>query len=110
MRLTLDAEIQDRTEEILEQVGREFSPKGASAIVMDPNDGAVLAMANWPRIDSNDLSKTPAWALQNRAVGFAHEPGSTFKAFTVAGALAGRRRRRPTRSSTCRRRSRSPTA
>ena len=87
MRLTLDAEIQDRTEEILQQVGREFSPKGASAIVMDPNDGSVLAMANWPRIDSNDLSKTPAWALQNRAVGFAHEPGSTFKAFTVAGAL-----------------------
>ena len=87
MRLTLDAEIQDRTEEILAQVGREFSPKGASAIVMDPNTGSVLAMANWPRIDSNDLSKVPGWALQNRAVGFAHEPGSTFKAFTVAGAL-----------------------
>ncbi len=87
MRLALDAEIQDRTEEILQQVGRDFSPKGASAIVMDPTDGSVLAMANWPRIDSNDLSKTPAWALQNRAVSFAHEPGSTFKAFTVAGAL-----------------------
>ena len=87
MRLTLDAEIQDRTEEILEQVGRDFSPKGASAIVMDPTDGSVLAMANWPRIDANDLSKTPAAALQNRAVGFTHEPGSTFKAFTVAAAL-----------------------
>ena len=105
MRLTLDAEIQDRTEEILEQVGREFSPKGASAIVMDPNTGSVLAMANWPRIDANDLSKTAGWALQNRAVGFTYEPGSTFKAFTVAGALAGGRRRRRARASTCRRRS-----
>jgi len=87
MKLTLDAEIQDRTEEVLQQVARDFSPKGASAIVMDPRDGSVLAMANWPRIDANDLSRVPAWALQNRAVGFTHEPGSTFKAFTVAAAL-----------------------
>ncbi len=87
VRLTLDAQIQDQTEEVLRQVGRDFSPKGASAIVMDPRSGAVLAMANWPEIDPNDLSKAPSWALQNRAVGFAHEPGSTFKAFTVAAAL-----------------------
>lgn len=87
MALTLDAEIQDRTEQVLEQVGRDFSPKGASAIVMDPRDGSVLAMANWPKIDANDVGKASADALQNRAVGYTYEPGSTFKAITVAAAL-----------------------
>ena len=47
----------------------------------------MLAVANWPRVDANNLAGAPGWALQNRATGFAYEPGSTFKAFTVAGAL-----------------------
>ena len=55
---------------------------------MDPRDGEVLAMANWPRVDANDaVRRAPAYATQNRAVGFTYEPGSTFKAITVAGAL-----------------------
>ena len=87
LRLTLDAEVQARTEEVLQGVGETYKPKGATAIVMDPRDGHVLAMANWPRINANDPGSAPAWATQNRAVGFTFEPGSTFKAFTVAGAL-----------------------
>jgi cell division protein FtsI/penicillin-binding protein 2 len=54
---------------------------------MNPHSGAILAMANWPRVDANDLGGAPDYASQNRAVGFNYEPGSTFKAFTVAGAL-----------------------
>ena len=54
---------------------------------MDPRNGDLLAMANWPRVDNNDVSEAPDYARQNRAVGFNYEPGSTFKAFTVAGAL-----------------------
>jgi cell division protein FtsI (penicillin-binding protein 3) len=54
---------------------------------MDPRDGEVLAMANWPRVDANDPAGAPAYARQNRALGFNYEPGSTFKPFTVAGAL-----------------------
>lgn len=85
--LTLDANIQQRTEDVLSAVGRVFSPKDATAIVMNPNDGAILAMANWPRVNANDPSTSSPEDLQNRAVGFDYEPGSTFKAFTVAGAL-----------------------
>ena len=44
-------------------------------------------MANWPRVDANDFGGAPPYARQNRAVGSTYEPGSTFKAFTVAGAL-----------------------
>ena len=59
---------------------------------MNPNSGELLAIANWPRINANDPSAAPNYANENRAVGYTYEPGSTFKAFTVAGALAGRHR------------------
>jgi cell division protein FtsI/penicillin-binding protein 2 len=54
---------------------------------MDPRTNKILALANWPRVDANDLGGAPPYAGQNRAVGFNYEPGSTFKAFTFAGAL-----------------------
>ena len=87
IELTIDAAIQDEVERVLTKVGQTYRPKGATAIVMDPRDSEVLAMANWPRIDANDPAGAPAYAAQNRAVGATYEPGSTFKAVTVAGAL-----------------------
>lgn len=87
LKLTIDAALQERVEAVLGQVARDHRPKGATALVMDPRNGELLAMANWPRVNPNDLSAAPRDALQNRAVGSAFEPGSTFKAFTVAGAL-----------------------
>ena len=87
LRLTLDAAIQERTEAVLSEVGQAFRPKGATALVLDPRDGAILALANWPRVDANDIGAAPAWARQNRAVASSYEPGSTFKPFTVGGAL-----------------------
>jgi cell division protein FtsI (penicillin-binding protein 3) len=85
--LTLDANIQQRAEDVLGAVGKVFSPKDATAIVMDPRSGAILAMANWPQVNANDPSASSPEDLQNRAVSFDYEPGSTFKAVTVAGAL-----------------------
>jgi cell division protein FtsI/penicillin-binding protein 2 len=90
LRLTLDLSLQDRAEQVLAGVGRTYQPKGATAIVMDPRSGDLLAMANWPSVDANRVEEAPAWARVNRAVGFTYEPGSTFKSFTVAGALASR--------------------
>jgi cell division protein FtsI (penicillin-binding protein 3) len=87
LELTVDAAIQDEVERVLAQVGQTYRPKGATAIVMDPRDSEILAMANWPRIDANDPGAAPPYAAQNRAVGATYEPGSTFKAVTVAGAL-----------------------
>lgn len=87
IRLTVDAALQDEVEQVLAGVGAQYSPKGATAIAMDPNTGAILALANWPRVNANDPSGAPSYANENRAVGFNYEPGSTFKAFTVAGAL-----------------------
>jgi cell division protein FtsI (penicillin-binding protein 3) len=87
LSLTLDTNIQQRAEEVLGAVGRVFSPKDATAIVMDPRSGAILAMANWPQVNANDPGASPPQALENRAVAFNYEPGSTFKAVTISGAL-----------------------
>ena len=87
LSLTLDANVQQRAEDVLSAAGRLFHPKDSTAIVMDPRTGAILAMANWPPVDANRPGASATEALQNRAVSFDYEPGSTFKAFTVSGAL-----------------------
>jgi cell division protein FtsI (penicillin-binding protein 3) len=87
VQLTLDPVIQRETERVLNGVGETYSPKGATAIVVDPRSSEVLAMANWPPVDPADLSEASNEDLLNRATGFTYEPGSTFKAFTVAAAL-----------------------
>ncbi|MBK5221123.1 MAG: penicillin-binding protein 2 [Thermoleophilia bacterium] len=87
IQLTLDPLIQEKTERVLVEVGETYSPVGATAIVVDPRSSQVLAMANWPPVDPNDLSSASNEDLMNRATGFNYEPGSTFKAFTVAAAL-----------------------
>jgi cell division protein FtsI (penicillin-binding protein 3) len=87
VELTIDSALQDEVEQVLAGVGAKYSPRGATAIAMDPNTGAILALANWPRINANDPSGAPSYASEDRAVGFNYEPGSTFKAITVAGAL-----------------------
>jgi cell division protein FtsI (penicillin-binding protein 3) len=96
LRLTIDSGIQSRTEEVLANLAATYHPKGATAIVMDPQNGDVLGMADWPTFDpSNPAAAAPA-ELRNMATGFTYEPGSTFKAFTVAGALEEHLVRPPT--------------
>jgi cell division protein FtsI (penicillin-binding protein 3) len=87
IQITLDAAIQAKTEEALAKAGEHFEAQGATAIVMNPNTSEILAMANWPGYDPSDLEEASDEQLQNRATGFTYEPGSTFKAFTVAAAL-----------------------
>src|SRR4029079_2899133 len=87
VQLTIDGRIQSYTEKVLRDIGDKYMPEDATAIVMDPTDGDVLARASWPPVDPNDLSDADPDQLTNMATGFTYEPGSTFKAFTVAGAL-----------------------
>jgi cell division protein FtsI (penicillin-binding protein 3) len=87
LRLTLDARIQERVEAVLAEVGQTYTPHGATAVVMDPRTGEILALANWPRVDANNVEGSPAYARRNGAIQANYEPGSTFKAFTVSGAI-----------------------
>ena len=68
LRLTLDARIQERTEAVLAEVGQTYTPQGATAVVMDPRSGEILALANWPRVDANDPDGAPEYARRNRAI------------------------------------------
>jgi cell division protein FtsI/penicillin-binding protein 2 len=87
LRLTLDGVLQERVEAVLSGVGQTWRPKGATALVLDPRTGDLLALANWPPVDPEAFGDASPYARQNRAVSASYEPGSTFKAFTVAGAL-----------------------
>ncbi len=85
--LTLDHQLQASAEQLLANAVLRWGARGATAIVMDPRSGAILAMANAPTFDANGFSSAPADARRNRAVTDLYEPGSTFKIVTVAAAL-----------------------
>lgn len=87
VQLTLDANIQHRAEQVLGAVGSVFKPASATAIVMNPRTGALLAVANWPSVNANDTAGATAAELKDQAVSFLYEPGSTFKVVTFSGAL-----------------------
>ena len=75
VKLTLDASLQEHAENVLSKLGSEYRPKGATAIVMDPKDSSIKAIANWPRVDANTLGDAPEYARQNRAIGATLKPG-----------------------------------
>ncbi len=85
---TIDSRIQANAESVLRQTVHDWGAKSATAIVMDPHTGAVLAMAQAPGYDANSASKVPFALQRNRAVTDTYEPGSVFKLVTVAGALS----------------------
>ncbi len=87
VRLTIDHQIQANAEAVLQETVRRWGARAASAIVMDPYTGAVLAMAVAPRFNANRFPTTRADRRRNRAVTDTYEPGSTFKLVTVAAAL-----------------------
>ncbi len=87
VQLTLDLTIQQKAEQVLAQTMRRFAAKSATAIVMDPRTGEILAMAGVPRVDPSRWSSFPAIAKKNRAITDTYEPGSTFKIVAVSAAL-----------------------
>jgi cell division protein FtsI/penicillin-binding protein 2 len=85
---TIDSRIQANAESVLRQTVHDWGAKAATAIVLDPRTGAVLAMAQAPGYDANNASNVPLALQRNRAVTDTYEPGSTFKLVTIAGALS----------------------
>lgn len=87
IRLTIDHQIQANAEDVLAETVSRYGARAASAIVMDPQTGAILAMAVAPGYNANRFPTTRADRRRNRAVTDTYEPGSTFKLVTVAAAL-----------------------
>lgn len=88
--LTIDSVIQFIAERALERAVDQYRATGGSVIVMDPNDGAILAMASVPTFDPNRFREFKPIAWRNRNVQDLYEPGSTFKIVTAAAGLEER--------------------
>jgi cell division protein FtsI (penicillin-binding protein 3) len=85
--LTLDEKIQYIAERELAAAIETSLAVAGSVIVQDPNSGAILALANWPKYNPNAATDAPAESRMDRAVSAIYEPGSTFKIVTLAAAF-----------------------
>ena len=85
--LTVDQHIQFAVENALDEIMVDHVPKGAWAIVEKVSTGEILAMASRPSFNLNEFNKSDANARMNRCIGYVYEPGSTFKAITIAASL-----------------------
>ena len=86
--LTLDGTLQSNAEQVLRETVSKWGARSGTAVVLDPRNGNVLAMATQPGFDGNRFADAPRELQRNRAVTDTYEPGSTFKLVTVAGALS----------------------
>jgi len=89
--LTIDRYLQYVTERALDRAYRKWKAKGAVAVLMNPHNGEVLAMATRPTFDPNSPGQVPFENYRNRAVTDMFEPGSVFK-IVAATALLGERK------------------
>jgi cell division protein FtsI/penicillin-binding protein 2 len=89
--LTLNRDLQDAVEEILDQSLYEYGAQHGAIIVMNPQNGEIMAMASTPRMDLNNFQNYGVIynnaSEYNRATGMPYEPGSVMKIFTMAAAL-----------------------
>jgi cell division protein FtsI (penicillin-binding protein 3)/stage V sporulation protein D (sporulation-specific penicillin-binding protein) len=85
--LTIDRNMQEIVEKALKDGVAEFNAKSASAVVVDPVTGEILAMASYPTFDPNSKNQGVDRAAKNEIVSLSYEPGSTFKVITAAAAL-----------------------
>lgn len=84
---TIDEVIQHIAERELQKIYEKYHAKAATIIVMSPTTGDILALANLPNYDLNNVGKRSAEAIRNRAINDFFEPGSVFKIVTASAAL-----------------------
>lgn len=91
IHLTLDRVIQEIAEEAVRAGAERARAKGAFALVSDPHTGKILAVANHPSFDPNDVRQVKIDQTRNSALLDQFEPGSIIKPFVIAGALEQKR-------------------
>jgi len=88
--LSIDREIQNKTEIELVEAVKNAGAKAGTAIVMESDTGRILALANYPRFNGNIFNEYEPSVMRNRAVTDMFEPGSTFKVVVATAALDAR--------------------
>lgn len=89
--LTIDQYLQFVTERALERAFRKWKAKGAMAILLNPTNGEILAMATRPTFDPNSPGDYPVEDYRNRILTDIFEPGSVFKIVTATAVLSERK-------------------
>ncbi len=87
VELTVDSAVQQELQKALATAVEKSKAKSAVGIVMRVDEGSIVALANTPSYDNNDFEEVPVDHQRDRVLTDPYEPGSTFKAFTVASAL-----------------------
>src|SRR5438128_265599 len=87
VHLTVDLGLQSIVEEEIDAAMKEYSPQKATIILMRPQTGEILAIANRPNFDLNLRSEAKPEQMKNRAIIDMMEPGSTFKIVAAASVL-----------------------
>ena len=87
LELTIDQYLQNIAERELQAGIDEFNAAGGSVVIMDPNNGQILALANAPTFNPNVYARASDEERRNRAIQDLYEPGSTFKIVTASAAL-----------------------
>ena len=85
--LTIDLAVQTAAERELAAAVEREKATGGSVVVLDPRDGAILALASSPTYDPSRVAASSPEALRDRAISWTYEPGSTMKPITVAAAI-----------------------
>jgi cell division protein FtsI (penicillin-binding protein 3) len=88
--LTIDQSVQYQAEAALTAAIQQSGAKAGTAIVLDPHTGEILALANAPTFDPNDVGAAPPAARANWALQNIYEPGSTFKVVAFSAAIEKR--------------------
>ena len=87
LELTIDEYLQYVADRELRIGVAENAASGGAAIILQPNTGEILALANWPTFNPNAFNNSDLVARRNRAVQDLYEPGSTFKVVTASAAV-----------------------
>ena len=87
LELTIDKYLQYIAERELRTGVEENTAAGGTAVIMNPQTGEILALANWPTFNPNDYATVADDARRNRAIQDIYEPGSTFKIVTASAAI-----------------------
>lgn len=86
--LSIDRTVQSKTENILKKHIEEIGAEKASAVIMNPKNGQVIAMANYPSYDPTKMDSIEDISVLNNAVtAIPYEPGSVIKMFTMSVAI-----------------------
>lgn len=87
LQLTIDRDLQYLAQDVLNNAMTEYRASGGTILIMNPRNGEILAMANYPPFELDNLSADNLERARNQAVSEVYEPGSVFKVVTMSIAL-----------------------